>query len=359
MFADNEGNSKLAAQELKAIADAESSAPSEPSSYVPSGLESDLANLHLQDDSDTSFFSIRSSAAFQNGKGSFASRDIQRGNLILSEKPIFIVPTNAPESLRRTYIEAAVRNLSPANLDSYLSLQNSHDKCSCFFSPLLGIFGTNAFAMSDSGGICFRGARFNHSCSPNARFTFNSRTGKLRIYALGTIRRGEEIFVGYVDYGLIGRRLYASPRQMRQAVLRTRYHFTCACSVCSLPEAESKISDTRRQKINELWETIRSSDPRTQGVQNLNIIVQAMRLRQEEGYLADADDFTNEAAPTCAFHSDWLSSSYWAGLTYHTRVAEFGEDSPQAAEVRQQYLNPRTFRSAGLGPPMDLTRFRV
>ena len=75
--------------------------------------------------------------------------------------------------------------------------------------------------------------------------------------------------------------------------------------------------------------------------------------------MADADDFTNEAAPTCAFHSDWLSSSYWAGLTYHTRVAEFGEDSPQAAEVRQQYLNPRTFRSAGLGPPMDLTRFRV
>jgi hypothetical protein len=352
-FTDNGGDVTLGAQELKAIADAESSPPSEVSSNTSSDIDSDLTNLHLQDDS--SFFAIRTSAAFQNGEGAFASRDIQRGDLILSEKPIFSVPTGVPEPLRDISIEAGVRDLSPAHLDSYLSLQNSHDKCSCSLNPLVGIFGTNSFTVAnDDAGICLRASKFNHSCSPNARHSFNSNTGELRIYALGTILRGEEIFVAYIS----SRRLYGSPRRSRQAILRTRYHFTCACSICSLPEAESKMSDARRQKATELWETIGRFNP-TQGVQCLNIVVEAVHLLQEEGYLADADDFTIEAGPVCSFHSDWVSASYWASLTYHTRVAEFGEDSPRAAEVRDLHLNPKSFRLAGRGPPKDLTGIRV
>jgi hypothetical protein len=352
MFIDNEGDPTPGAQELKAITDAESS-PSEPLSYTSNDLDSGLANLHLQDDSSP--FAIHPSAALQNGEGAFATRDIQRGDLILSEKPIFSTPTDVPEPLKYISIEAAVRDLSPTDLDSYLSLQNSHDKCPCFPNPLVGIFGTNSFTVAnDDSGICLRASRFNHSCSPNARFSFNSNTGELRIFALGTIPHGEEIFVAYIS----SRRLYGNPRRSRQAILRTRYHFTCACSICSLPEAESKMSDARRQKVKELWEIAGRFTP-AQGVQCLNVVVEAIRLLQEEGYLADADDFTNEAGPICAFHSDWVSTSYWAGLTYHTRVAEFGEDSPRAAEVRDLHLNPKSFKFAGWGPPKDLTGIRV
>jgi hypothetical protein len=324
-------------------------------SYTSSDLDSGLANLRLQDDS--SLFAIRPSAAIQNGKGAFASRDILRGDLILSERPIFSIPTYVPKPRKYLSIEAAVRDLSPAHLDSYLSLHNSHDQCSCFFNSfkLVGIFGTNSFTVAnDDGGICLRASRFNHSCSPNARFSFNSNTGKLRIFALGTIPRGEEIFVAYIG----SRRLYGNPRRSRQDVLRARYHFTCACSVCSLSEAGSKLSDARRQKVNELWETVGRLTP-TQGIECLHVVVEAIHLLQEEGYLADADDFTNEAGPICAFHSDWVSTSYWAGLTYHTRVAEFGEDSPRAAEVRALHLNPKSFELAGWGPPKDLTGIRV
>ena len=99
MFVDNKGDAMLAARELKAIVNAESSPPSEPSPYISSDLESDLANLHLQDHSNSSFFSVHTSAApgLQNGNGALASRDIQRGDLTLSEKPIFSVPNNASE----------------------------------------------------------------------------------------------------------------------------------------------------------------------------------------------------------------------------------------------------------------------
>jgi hypothetical protein len=290
MFIDNGGDPTLGAQELKAIADAKSSPPSEPSSYTPSDIDSGLANLHLQDDS--SFFAIHASATVQNGKGAFATRDIQRGDLILSERPMICVPTRTPECVR---VEAAVRALSPAHLDSYLSLHNAHTECSCYPNPLFGIFGTNAFtvgAADNDSGICLRASRFNHSCSPNARHAFNSNTGELQIYALGTIRRGEEIFLAYIG----SRCIYGSPRLSRQAILLRRYHFTCACSVCSLPEAKSKMSDARRQKVNELWEIARRLIP-TQGDHCLNVVDEAMGLLRKEGYMEDAKDFLNEARP--------------------------------------------------------------
>ena len=355
MFINNKGDPVLGAKELRAIVDAESSSPSEGTSYISSGLDTSLANLRLQDDS--SFFSIQTSAApgLQNGKGAFASRNIQRGDLILSDKPLFCIPTIKPLVFHS--IEAAVQSLSPTNLDSYLSLENSHKTCSCFPTPLLSIFFTNAFSVSESsndGALCLKASRFNHSCSPNARYSFNPNSREIRIYALGTIPRGEEIFVSYMS----GRGLYANPRHLRQANLRIRYHFTCACSICSLPEAESKMSDARRQKVDELWEAINRLKP-AKAVQCLNLVVDAIRLLREEGYLADEDDFTNEAGLVCAFHSDWVSASYWAGLTYHTRVVEFGEDSTQAAEVRGQFVSPRLFKFAGLGPPMDLTGIRL
>ena len=346
MFIDNEGDPKVGAEELKAIADAESSPPSEPSS----SLESDLANLRLQDDSNSSIFTIHTSAT---GKGSFASRDIQRGDLILSEKPIFSMPTGGPAPLMCSSMEVAVGNLPPTHLDGYLSLQNSHDTCSCFPNPLLGLFATNAIATSDgNGGVCLGASRFNHSCSPNAKYSFNSNTGEIRIYALGTIPRGEELFISYIG-------LYQN-RRSRQENLRPGYHFTCACSICSLPDAESKKSDARRQRLKELREIIYRFDF-AKANQHLNFTVEGIRLLQEEGFLEGVDDFTYLAGPICAYYSDWVSTSYWAGLTYHATVAQYGEDDSkaQSAEVRGLYLNSKSFRYAGVGPRKDFTGIRV
>ncbi|KAF8259759.1 hypothetical protein EI94DRAFT_1900634 [Lactarius quietus] len=325
MFLDNGGNPTLGAQELRSIADTET---------------------------------------IQEGKGAFASRNFQRGDLILAEKPIFSIRIDVPKQLQHISIEAAVRNLSPVHLDGFLSLQNSHTECSCFPNrPLLGIYTTNGFGLGFGGsgaGVCVKASRFNHSCAPNARFSFNSDTGELRIYALGTISRGEEIFVAYSDRFIDGRRLYGTPRLPRQAHLRQLYHFTCACSTCSLPAAESMKSDARRLKLIELREIIQSLylSP-FHGTQVLNYIVEATQLLKEEKYFADSDDFTTYGAVVCAFHSDWVSAKYWAHLTYHTRVGQCGEDSPRIAEVRGEYLDQRSYPKAGRGPLKDFTAIRL
>ncbi|KAF8257076.1 hypothetical protein EI94DRAFT_1760921 [Lactarius quietus] len=304
MYIDNGGDPAIGAQEFRSVADAESLPPPQPSSHTSGDLESTLAQLHLEGDS--SFFTIHTSAAVQSGEGAFASRDIQRGDLILSEKPIFSIRTDCP----------------------------------CFPNrPLVGIYSTNGFGLgadsSDSGisNLCFG----HHS-------------------------RGEEIFIAYISGFAGSRRLYGAPRQLRQTILRDSYHFTCACTVCSLTKAESKKSDARRVKVYELREKIQSPNPGPsplRGIQVLNAIIKGVRLLKEEGYLADADDFTTHAGLFCALHSDWVSAKYWAGLTYHTRVAEFGEDSPQTVEARGEYLNPRSFPFAGRGPVKDLTAIRL
>lgn len=247
MYIDNGGDPTLGSQELKAIADAKRSPPSDPSSYISSGLDSGLANLHIQDNS--SAFFIQNSPTVPNGEGVFASRRILRGELILSERPIFRIPTDIPEIFKCIFIEAAIRTLSPVHLNHFLCLENSHTECACFPGhPLLAIFGTNAFGIiGDEAGIWLRASKFNHSCSPNAEFSSDSITGELRIYALRNILPTEEIFLAYINDEC----LYGKPRQSRQSILLARYHFTCACSVCSFPEAESNMNDARRL---ELWE---------------------------------------------------------------------------------------------------------
>jgi hypothetical protein len=287
MFFDNEGDPMLAAQELKAITDAESSPPSGPLSYTPSDLDSSLANLHLQGDS--SLFAIHMSATIQNGKGTFATRDIQKGDLILSEKPIFSFLTNTP---KYGHVEAVIRDLSPANLDGYLSLHNAHNKCSCYPNPLQGIFGMNTFTLDGNWAVCMRASRFNHSCSPNAWYSFNSDMGELEIHALGTIPHGKEIFVAYIG----SRHVWGSSCRSRQAILHTRSHFTCTCSVCSLPNAESKMSNARHRRVNKLWEIAGMFTP-TQADQCFDVVLEAMPLLWEEGYDDDMVAFINEAGP--------------------------------------------------------------
>ena len=115
------------------------------------------------------------------------------------------------------------------------------------------------------------------------------------------------------------------------------------------------MSDDRRVKLNELWESIANFSP-TQGKQRLMVIVEGIHLLKEEGYLADADDFANDAGIVCAYHCDWVSAKYW---THFTRVAEFGKGSPRAAEVHGAYLNPESILMAGKGPPKMFTKIRV
>ncbi|KAH7035223.1 uncharacterized protein B0I36DRAFT_381975 [Microdochium trichocladiopsis] len=66
-------------------------------------------------------------------------------------------------------------------------------------------------------------AMVNHSCLPSAYVQFSGRVAVLRAYQ--AINEGDEVEISYIDQAL--------PLSQRQASLKARYHFTCACPRCA------------------------------------------------------------------------------------------------------------------------------
>jgi len=273
------------------------------------------------------------------GLGAFAIQEFYRGDLILADRPLFIA--DDPDDHGRMYLSnvmSAVQKLSPDERNELLSLKHTHSGNQPVNNPIPSICRTNAFSISDTANaICVVASRFNHSCSPNARYSWHAAGGRLRIHALREIAVGEEVCVSYIS----GRHVYGSRRKDRQDRLKIRHGFICSCVVCSLPFSEQKASDARRVEVARIWESVPYYMPH-QTADRLKAIVRAVNLLKEEGYAADADDFTNDAAAICACHADWESAQYWATKTYEIRVAEFGEDSQRAAEVRSLHLDPKS-----------------
>lgn len=116
--------------------------------------------------------------------------------------------------------------------------------------------------------------------------------------------------------------------------------------MCSLPDAEASASDARRLELAELWAKVHVPLG-ILGEHHLRLIVRALGLMREEGFHANADDFTDRAASICAYYSDWASAKYWAKMAYEARAAEFGKDSHRADEVRPMHLYPNIWNEAG------------
>ena len=294
--------------------------------------------------------------AGDKGLGVFALQAFRRGDLIVTEVPLFkIRKQDDGGPIDHQSVAAAVGKLSSEEMQKYVSLKSAHTEGGRYDNPSLEIYSSNAFQMdSDYSGIFPEVSRFNHSCSPNARYSWNPDIRRMRVYALRDIANGDEIFVSYIA----SRGVYGSSRAERQARLAERYMFTCACTACGLQGPAAVASDKRRLQIMKLWESVPSFPPQ-QTRNRLLAIVRAIHLLEEEGYAADYDDFTKDAAAICAYHSDWASAKYWATKTYETRVAEFGEDSYRAKEVKAMMLDPTTGPLAGMGPQQKFTDVRL
>ncbi|KAI0319514.1 hypothetical protein OF83DRAFT_1109832 [Amylostereum chailletii] len=291
------------------------------------------------------------------GLGAFASCDFHRGDLILVEAPLYSVREHSTGTPRPRDILAAIKCLDEASLNQYLTLKNSmaargnnESSASVDDTHLIGIYGTNAIATGeDDSSIFLLASRFNHSCRPNARYSWHAASRALRIYALQDIPEGQEIMVSYIA----GRNVYGSTKAERFERLNVRYGFYCACEACSLPSTVQAESDGRRKELARLWASIPYFSPH-QTDARLRAIARGVRLMQEEGYTADADDFTNDAAAICAYHGDWDSVTHWARKTYESRLAEFGGDSRRAldTEICTLLADPKRHSMAGSGRKM-------
>ncbi|KAJ3717822.1 hypothetical protein C8R42DRAFT_153338 [Lentinula raphanica] len=295
--------------------------------YDPTSSVGELADLlsgklHLADSGSKLAYEIRPTK--DRGLGAFAVKPLRRGDFILEETPIFRIDSESDYITSRS-LAAKFEQLSPTDLFRCLSLPNVwHSEIDVFE----GIYNTNVFGQS----LLLEVSRFNHSCSPNARYTYHEPSKKERIIALTDIAEGEEISISYLQ----SRDVYARPCSERQQVLSSRYRFCCQCTACD--DANFEKSDRRRREIQKIWESLPTA---MGGRKALLAIVRTIVLMKEDGYFADAGELAVDAAAICAGHSDWESCEYWAKFAYENRVAELGDDHPLAICALRTLENPR------------------
>jgi len=185
------------------------------------------------------------------GYGCFAIKDLKRGTRILTDSPLLIVPI---AHYLKSDVEEAAKKLSASERALYFSLASAHgqDKrkwpsrvhesvrgrelqriteqheARVSQSPsLVSIFQTNCMEMNNGAAVFPHAARFNHSCNPNANFTWNAAIGKETVHVINDVMAGDEITFSYCDM--------AKEKTLRAWELK-HYGFVCDCRACSEDE---------------------------------------------------------------------------------------------------------------------------
>jgi hypothetical protein len=218
-------------------------------------------------------YKIRPSAG--KGLGIFATASILRGHRIIREKPLMTAPL-LPDVLSSWGIHDRFSRLDTADQERYLQLHASQAITDLVLPSIprilppsfrdhtarvVSIFRTNAFRLqyvTDGGeiedgteGVFSIASRINHSCCPNAGYTWNSNLDSVTIHAIKDIAVGEEITISYV--------LPTMDLFQRWSAL-DGYGFVCHCPACTDPVRSA--SRERRELISRLNEDLGFYDKR-------------------------------------------------------------------------------------------------
>ncbi|XXG98938.1 hypothetical protein Hte_005271 [Hypoxylon texense] len=221
-------------------------------------------------------------AAPGKGLGMFATRDIQRGEMLIHETALISLTKEQDKNSWWAFLYEEFEKLSPEDQATYLELSylpNDYSEyvtdISDYLSDLRGIeeenleakvelvikimaiYAVNNAELSNdckySSGVFATYTRINHSCIPNAAWTWQPESQALEVCASQDIAADEEITISYI--------ITISSYRSR-AVQLADYGFECRCRACDGPDKE--VSDQRRQRlcrINEMFEVLDHMDP--------------------------------------------------------------------------------------------------
>lgn len=149
-------------------------------------------------------------------------------------------------------VEDAFNALSTADQESFLNL---HEGRSPYPTRTLRIFKANAFGDETCAWLCLKIARLNHLCAPNAELTETDNERDVKVVAIKSIAKSEEIFISYNGS------LEEGSKVERAQVMKETYGFECHCVVCTLEGREADLSDARRHLINAISHKLAGLEP--------------------------------------------------------------------------------------------------
>ena len=169
--------------------------------------------------------------------GVLATRNLAQGECLLREWPLLrLTPDGAG---RYDGVYHGDRERARALL-STLSASKSGA------GDLGGVIETNGIVVSASRQrgpftvVNLMISRCNHSCSPNAAFSWDAELQEACLSTKSPIRAGDEVTINY-----LGSR---GSRARRQRLLLKRFDFVCTCELCSLSGEALARSDAQEEE---------------------------------------------------------------------------------------------------------------
>ncbi len=271
------------------------------------------------------------------GLGMFATKDIEKGTRILAEEPFFSLTERPVVSLSDPYtpkdISEAFDRLPAKDKRKYMGL-HCPERPGC--SIILSIYEANCFEMESGTCICLDASRINHSCVPNAHYSWNSNIKRETLHAVKDIREGEEITVSYCPpfRTLEERKCDLEP-----------YVFDCHCPACQPYTSFGISSQSRRQQMFDLDQEIADyqTDPPAARAEYGHCDEQSATLRlvdliDDEGLIYQKSMAYHDAAE-CALKRGLREKA----LTYASKELDVdlcctGRDSPSYSETISFFL---------------------
>jgi len=186
------------------------------------------------------------------GRGLVATRTLEVGELVMSEKPLLVMsgpdsPATFMEMLKKydevpdavkTRIKDMAVDETGGRFDNEFWVRDNKD-----WVLLMKIFATNCVELPDEGYALYDKPSFiNHSCSPNVCVTAY-REGGMVVRVCRRVKEGEEMLANY-------RCRKISTREERMAEMKGR--FMCRCDLCALTGDDLKRNEIARKVIQQL-----------------------------------------------------------------------------------------------------------
>ena len=154
--------------------------------------------------------------------GMIANIDIIASTRIMVDNLLFSIEDYTED---RDITEKPKPTLERLDLEQQQQYEALHSPKFTPWSPPVRRYIANAFGISKNvSGIFLKAARINHSCRPNAHYTWNDNLGKLTIYAMVHVLAGAEISIRYLEM--------FPPRLKRNHQLHRIYGLERQCQVC-------------------------------------------------------------------------------------------------------------------------------
>ncbi|KAF7297891.1 SET domain-containing protein [Mycena chlorophos] len=200
------------------------------------------------------------------GVGLVATRALKQGEIILTERPLLIIPAfvdcPVPESFTQEqkmqhvfdewerFAQPSVERMTEERRRVFFELYNGDRESGS--GPIMGVVQTNGIGLRDLqpgvGGklgayvaVCEMISRLNHSCSPNTQPIFSRTQFAYNLYAVRDVAEGEELTWQYTP---------TLQPQAERAEACAAYGFICDCPFCTADPERIAQSDARRQAID-------------------------------------------------------------------------------------------------------------